>query len=195
MSAVAFNSSADRRHALFIALGEALASYHTERATQPDAARDAFLERVAELHSAFEAAQERAVEREREAARPPLEAFMAGFSGTERYHRVTPARSFVVTDGVRAVAEAWGAFWLCDAIMSHAPGVMARDDFAVVRLTVRENASARLTIARDEPGEVYAEQDIPYTDFPSGDWRFYLSLGAEHPEGEALTVLMLTSEY
>jgi len=48
-----------------------------------------------------------------------LQKGLAGFSGTEAYHRLSPLHGkLVCTDGVKYLADKAGAFWLIDAIAS-----------------------------------------------------------------------------
>jgi hypothetical protein len=116
-------------------------------------------------------------------------------TGSEEIHRINRMmRYFVVTDGILEMVKTFAAYWFCDLVGSHSPRIMQRDHFAVVELTVQANRSAKF-IAHDgrEPRTEYAQQPIPYTDFPIGVWKFYLSL-SEDAEGSPLHVLMQTSE-
>jgi hypothetical protein len=123
-----------------------------------------------------------------------LEALMAGFTGTEAYYRLTLASWFVATDGVRAVAEAFKAFWLCDLVMSHTPAILKRNNFAVLRLEVREDRTALFTASDGHEEEtVYARQAIPWTDFPRGVWSFYMAL-SELESGRKVAVMMVPNE-
>ena len=56
------------------------------------------------------------------------QAVLAGFSGTEEYHRYSPLfRRMLLTDGAKYVADnggGHGAYWLMDAIASHQPKLL-----------------------------------------------------------------------
>lgn len=123
-----------------------------------------------------------------------LEALMALFTGTEAYHRLTLAPWFVTTDGVRAVVEAFQAFWLCDLVMRHTPAILKRDDFTVLRLDVREDRTALFAASDGREDEtIYARQAISSTDFPRGVWTFYLAL-SELESGRKVAVMMMPNE-
>ena len=44
-------------------------------------------------------------------------AALAQFTGTERYYRIAP--KFLITDGVKFLAENAGCYWLLDVAVSH----------------------------------------------------------------------------
>lgn len=108
--------------------------------------------------------------------------FMRGFTGTEAYYRITVV-PINCTDGIVSVAKEVNAFWLFDAISSyqithkHIP-------FQLWNLSVK-GSTAVLTMQEDSNSKILIKQDIEYTDFPEGEWKFYLCSG----------VLMLPSEY
>ena len=120
-----------------------------------------------------------------------LRAALVYHSGSESLHRVnrlTP--NFFVTDGVKDMAQRAGAYWFCDLVASHAPAIIARDEFSSLTLEVSDQRTAQFTATDgNDPPKVYAKQLIPYTDFPCGTWKFYLSNDGSR------TVLMLPSEY
>ena len=120
-----------------------------------------------------------------------LRAALAFHSGSEELHRVnrlTP--NFLVTDGVKDMAELASAFWFCDLVASHAPAIVARDHFASLTLEVSADNTAQFSATDGrEPPQLYASQAIPLTDFPCGTWKFYLSNDGSN------TVLMLPGEY
>jgi len=104
--------------------------------------------------------------------------------GTEAYHRLSIV-PINCTDGVKAVAELAGAFWLVDAIGSYQtePKIKA-EEFQVWKLEVK-GSTAVLYMTDGNSNQRKVEQLITYTDFPEGTWEFYLTDN----------VLMLTSEY
>lgn len=109
---------------------------------------------------------------------------LSQFIGTEKYYRIT--RIHLLTDGTKYLAEKAQSFWLMDAIASHLPKYF-HDTFCVANLTV-DNSSAVLKID-DGNGNVYASQQIEYTDFPLKEIKLYCCFDGEY------WVIMLTSEY
>jgi hypothetical protein len=100
----------------------------------------------------------------------------AGFHGSAEFYRAGPAfRRVIYTEGVRAVAETFGAYWLIDAIASHihygrARGRLRAAERVVWTLKVGTRAGperAVLTARRAPDAPILARQCIPYTDFPA----------------------------
>lgn len=110
---------------------------------------------------------------------------LAYFTGTENYYRI--ARSVVITDGAKYVAENAGAFWLMDAVASYLPQFTGREEFVVARLNVK-NTSAELTLDNGNK-KVLDRQHIGYTDFPLASFMLYACWAGE------FWVVMLPSEY
>jgi hypothetical protein len=111
---------------------------------------------------------------------------LAYFTGTEHYYKMYP--NLVLTDGVKFLADACGAYWLMDVIWSHLPSVT--DTFAVVRLVKAQDDSATFTLADDNPAnETFATQKIEWTDFPLDQITLYAI------RDENFWVILLPSEY
>ena len=109
------------------------------------------------------------------------------FSSTENYYRHTLG-FFNYTDGVRYVAKSCEAYWLIDAIASYQlkrPLINSQDlqRFQIWTLQVNEGKGI-LTLEKDTDQRVFS-LEIPYTNFPLPEIRFYLST----------KVLMLPTEY
>jgi hypothetical protein len=105
---------------------------------------------------------------------------MAGFSGTEAYHRLSKLHGrLVCTDGVAWLAENAGAYWLIDAIASYQPQC-AKDaalrgiQFWTLKVV---DKSAVLSCERDE-GDVAITQEIGRTDFPLDEVKLWVEAGA-----------------
>lgn len=128
-----------------------------------------------------------------------LEAALSGYIGTEHYYTSPTfgARGLRYTDGIRAMAELAGAYWLLDTI--HAAAI-DNPQFKASLWTVRmesENDKGRLLIAfdfrddgtpidsRGNVGQADFSQEFDYTDFPAGAFNFYIHGG----------VILLQSEY
>ena len=116
---------------------------------------------------------------------PPDLAKLAQFTGTAQYWRV--ARQFVITDGVKYLAESAACFWLIDAAISHLLEIGTADWFVLVRVEV--SGSSAVMIYEDGNGSEYARQEIAYTDLALSSVRVYAVWDSEH------WVIMLPSEY
>lgn len=110
------------------------------------------------------------------------------FCGTEGYHKLTLS-SLKATDGVAHLAKRAGAFWLVDAIASyqHKPEIKALSiQFWTLSVTKKGNSnSAELYCVEDKDMPKIVTQKIGYTDFPVGEWQFYVADG----------IMLLPSEY
>lgn len=106
-------------------------------------------------------------------------------TGTENYHKFSPIPGFpVITDGVLALAEAAGYYWLLDIIGSYQSNGKLDKAFQVWTLNVhKDNNSAFVRGYNDTT--LIVTQKIPHTDFPPGEVKLYLIDG----------VILLPSEY
>lgn len=106
-----------------------------------------------------------------------------------------------MTDGVRALAEKGGAFWLLDIIASYQQKCR-RDpmlrDMQFWKLSVK-GSSAVVECERDE-GDVAIRQEVGYTDFPiQGETKIWVEVSYQPSSGndsgmEKVYVAMLPSE-
>lgn len=88
------------------------------------------------------------------------------FTGSEHWYRHSLCPAIIYTDGAAYVAEAGGAYWLLDAIVSHQCERSVRNEpFQVWTLDVADDRSATLC-CKDGDGYVVAVQKIAFTDFP-----------------------------
>ena len=110
---------------------------------------------------------------------------LAQFTGTAQYWRV--ARQFVITDGVKYLAESAAYFWLIDAAISHLLEIGTLDWFVLVRTEV--SGASAVMIYEDGNGAEYARQAIPYTDLQLPSVNLYAVWDSER------WVIMLPSEY
>ena len=115
----------------------------------------------------------------------PNAATVAQFTSTAQYWRV--ARQFVITDGVKYLAESAACFWLIDAAISHLLEIGTADWFVLVRVEV--SGSSAVMIYEDGNGSEHARQEIAYTDLPLSTVRLYAVWDSER------WVIMLPSEY
>jgi hypothetical protein len=104
------------------------------------------------------------------------------FLGSEQWFRHWTGK-MLYTDGIKHVAETAGAYWLLDIIATELMPLNTREHFLSIVLKV-DGSKARLLVD-DGNGHVLYEKAIEYTDFPQGEWKFYLIDGT----------LLLPSEY
>jgi hypothetical protein len=106
-------------------------------------------------------------------------------TGTEAYHRFSSFPGFpVATDGVIALAEAAGCFWLLDVIGSYQTNRRLDPEFQVWRLDVNRKRQSGIVRGYNDT-DLIITQDIPFTDFPLGEVKLFLIDG----------VILLPSEY
>ena|SRR6185295_10597849 len=111
-----------------------------------------------------------------------LENLLENFTGTEQYYKHQSGGLY--TDGIKAMAMAVGAYWLIDAIFSYA----RKEEFQVWHLDV-VGSKAFLSMQEDTEAPVLVRQEIEFTDFPEGQWKFYLVVDPDQ------AVLMVPREY
>lgn len=108
---------------------------------------------------------------------------LVSYTGTEQYWGHFSGGNF--TDGIKAMAELVGGFWLIDMVMSHQMEKSVKDEeFQVWILTVKDNTGLLIMkVDTDEP--ILVKEEIDYTLFPEGTFSFYFIGG----------VMLLKSEY
>lgn len=111
-----------------------------------------------------------------------LRELMEQFSGTEQYHNAMVCK---ITDGMKAVADKAGAYWLVTEIGAHMKKPELKRHEMVFWLLKVKDGKADLEAWDDIPGNLLFKEHIAYTDFPEGEWKFYYQQG----------VLFLPSEY
>ena len=95
------------------------------------------------------------------------------FTGTENWYRHYFIRDVTFTDGVKYFADTAGAWWFVDdSIIEYSP-LMREHGFLTLTLDV-SNSQAKITVD-DGNDNVLATREIPYTDCPSGQYRFYFT--------------------
>ena len=110
---------------------------------------------------------------------------MGQASGTTAYHRFSQFPGFpVITDGVLAVAEAAGCYWLLDIIGSYQDDERLDKAFQVWTLTVSMEENSAVVRGYNDTTHIIT-QEIPFTDFPLDEIKLYLIDG----------VILLPSEY
>lgn len=118
--------------------------------------------------------------------------------GSDNRYRHQFNRRVIFTEGVKEVADKAGAYWLIDAIALLGAPKFAKAweagevGIGIVKLSVA-NDKGRLMLSLRDDKEPELLQDIPLTDFPEGDWKFYL--GTDQDAQGYLTTLYLPSEH
>lgn len=123
------------------------------------------------------------------------------YNCSETWHRFSSLfRRHLLSDGCHYVAEDAGAYWLFDAICSYHSKVMtlARKDrrlaeMQIWKLVVKGNKCVLTCWADTGDGDkAVITQRIPYTDFPEGEWKFYVEPSSAYPDHWAI---MLPAEH
>ena len=105
--------------------------------------------------------------------------------GTEQYHKYSPFPGYpVATDGVIALAEAGGCYWLLDIIGSYQTDERLDSAFQVWELKVNLG-DCNAVVRGYNDTELIVTQEIPRTDFPLEELKLFLMDG----------VLLLPSEH
>ena len=117
------------------------------------------------------------------------ESDLTQFCGSSEFFQHWSKR-LVYTEGIQHMAEQGGAYWLIDAVASYQSDkrITSRPDladFQLWELAVAEDRTATLTIRGDSGQPAVITQEIPFSDFPLKQIKFYVCNGT----------LMLPSEY
>lgn len=117
------------------------------------------------------------------------ESDLTQFCGSSEFFQHWTKR-LIYTEGVHFMAEHGRAYWLIDAVASYQPDkrIASRPDlvdFQLWELAVAEDKSAVLAMRGDSGQPAVITQEIPFTDFPLEQIKFYVCNGT----------LMLPSEY
>lgn len=111
-----------------------------------------------------------------------LQEDLAQLTGSE-HHYMHWTRLLRYTDGVKFIAEKYGAYWIIDLVASYQPVKgEGLDDFQLWRLKVR-NGKAIMTCRADSDQPAIITQKIECTDFPESI-RFYVENGVLLLPGE-----------
>jgi hypothetical protein len=113
-----------------------------------------------------------------------LKSELSQFIGTEKYYQLS--KFHMLTDGTKFLADEAQCYWLMLITCSYLNS-SCDDTFAVAHLVV--NDSSAVFTLDDGNGNVFARQNIEYTDFPLNEIKLYCQHDGAH------WVIMLTSEY
>jgi hypothetical protein len=129
-----------------------------------------------------------------------LAALMDSFyGGTDGRTRHPFKRDFIYTEGAKAVADLAGAYWLLDIVATEvAPICLKRwrdeeDGQSFLHFNVEAGGKAELFVddGMGKMSKKHWSRVINYTDFPMGNWTFYLFMDGvvEYPK-EVLVMLL-----
>jgi len=107
---------------------------------------------------------------------------MQQFSGTENYYRTPTCQ---ITDGMKAVADQAGAYWLVTDIGAYMLDPVLKTYPIVFWVLKVKDGKAVLEAWDDIPGKRLFSHHYAHTDFPEGEWKLYYQDN----------VLFLPSEY
>ena len=112
-----------------------------------------------------------------------LRSELAHFTGSEQMFSHSINRRFLYTEGVRHLAQAAGAYWFLDIAATELYKLQTKEPFLSIKLVVK---GSKATIkVEDGNNNKVKNKNIQYTDFPEGEWLFFLTDN----------VMMLPSEY
>jgi len=104
------------------------------------------------------------------------------YYGTQNYYRHWSGNTY--TDGVKAMAEKFKAYWLIDVVFSYQTGKAKLIPFQIWEINSKEN-KATVIMKEDTNEPILVKQEIKFTDFPVGTFKMYF----------INKVLLLPSEY
>jgi hypothetical protein len=126
-----------------------------------------------------------------------MDQYLGGSEGRTR-HYFNPRLIF--TEGVKAVADAAGAYWLLDIVATEVAPICLRmweqeqEHMAFLHVQVAHEG-ATLWLDRDMGEPRLWERRIEFTDFPTGNWMFYLAIDGIVDPSQDVVVAMLPQEY
>lgn len=114
------------------------------------------------------------------------------YHGTETYYRVGFGKKYVMTDGIKRMADLCECHWLIDIVWAAFPK-MKKHDFQLWKIEKTKNDEALVT-ASDGNDNIIYKQKIKYTDFPLDSYEFYCINGSL--DGiTSVFVIMLKGQY
>ena len=93
------------------------------------------------------------------------------FTGTESYTQY--GSHIKLTDGTLFLAEQAQSFWLMDLFGSYLVGLRGKEEFVCLKIKTQSNRA--IVSIEDGNDNVFAKQEILYTDFPLSSLILYAS--------------------
>lgn len=108
------------------------------------------------------------------------------FTGTENYYKHY-SEKITYTDGIKYMAEKFGAYWLIDLIAFRQPTIPNIKDKSFQVWTLKKTAEGYRVYAENGNGNYLTGQNLPFTDFPKEEMPFKMYV--------IDNILMLPTEY
>jgi hypothetical protein len=118
----------------------------------------------------------------------------------QRYrHQFNPR--FIYTEGVRDMAQTAGAYWLLDIVgLKMAPlyaqaWLKEEASIGIIKLVVhapgtKEGVAATVSLSLQDGAPPAFVENIAYTDFPEGEWMFFMGTDEVGPEQYVSTMYL-----
>lgn len=120
--------------------------------------------------------------------------------GTDEYFRNRLNPRHVYTKGVQSVAVEAGAYWFLDIVATELVPLCLKEfethgnSMMFVELNVL-GPSATIVLMADKGEPPAWSREINYTDFPPGDWTFYMCVDGTFDQHRNVVVMCLPQEY
>lgn len=119
--------------------------------------------------------------------------------GSEKRYRHWANPGFIYSEGMQAAMNAAGGYWLLDILATECAPLMHKafaadgTSLGILKMTVADaKAALRLELEDDAPA-AWARA-IDCTDFPEGEWTFYLGMDGTG-DGRLFVTAFLPTEY
>lgn len=87
---------------------------------------------------------------------------LSHYTGTDYYYKFH--NGLMLTDGAKALADAFQCYWFLDIIASYYQ-ILRKEEFQVWTLERKVNESSAVVLCTDGNNKTLIKQDIEYTDF------------------------------
>lgn len=135
-------------------------------------------------------------------AQQVLDVIHSWIGGSDGRTRHPFNRRFIYTEGVKAVADLAGAYWALDIVATEVAPIALKlwddegDGMSFLKFDVNEDCSCTLTLDDgNDNGTVHWGRCLEFTDFPAGNWVFYLAIDGVIDAPNEVLVMLLPSEY
>jgi len=102
------------------------------------------------------------------------------YNGSDHNYRHSMNPRMIYTGGVREVAQKAEAYWFLDWVAFHAVPVYSKAwekgaaGVGIITLVVKANRTGNATLSLEDGQPPAATLALDFTDFPEGEWKFYL---------------------
>lgn len=122
------------------------------------------------------------------------------YGGSDGRYRHWANRRFIYTEGIKAMAEEAGAFWLLDIVATEvAPLCLKRwqdldDPTSFLKFQVKADQIV-IALIRDTGELPLWSRSLNFTDFPEGEWTFELAIDGLVDPNQDVLVMLLPQEH